>query len=159
MVVTEVVEKANKALENLLGALENLPAESQTVPKTIGEWSIRDLLAHLIAWEEEAAKAFEIWKIGVEPDWGHIKDIDDFNARAIKDRRKLSYAKTVEQLQIVHGGVIDNIKSVSDSEFARRGGVPRWLANLIIDHLNEHTERILSYKSGLESEVRAEQSN
>jgi hypothetical protein len=156
MVVTEVVEKANKALENLLGAVESLPAETHSVPKAIGEWSIKDMLAHLIAWEEEAARAFEIWKIGVEADWSHIKDIDEFNAQSVKDRRKVSFSKVLEQLQLVHGGIIDNLKTVSDSEYSRRGGVPRWLANLIIDHLNEHTEKIIAYKSSLEPKMSAE---
>jgi len=156
MVVTEVVEKANKALANLLAAVESLPAESHSVPKAIGDWSIKDLLAHLIAWEEEASRAFDIWKIGVNPDWSHIKDIDEFNAQAVKDRRKVAFPKILEQLQLVHGGIIDKLKSVSDSEFSKRGGVPRWLANLIIDHLDEHTEKIVAYKSNYQPEVSAE---
>lgn len=156
MVVTEVVEKANKALVNLLAAVESLPAESHSVPKAIGDWSIKDLLAHLIAWEEEAARAFEIWKIGVNPDWSHIKDIDEFNAQAVKDRRKVAFPKIVEQLQLVHGGLIDNLKSVSDSEFSKRGGVPRWLANLLIDHLDEHAEKVIAFKGEFESKVSAQ---
>lgn len=156
MVVTEVVEKANKALENLMSAVESLPAESHSVPKAIGEWSIKDMLAHLIAWEEEAAKAFEIWKIGVEPDWNHIKDIDEFNAQAVKERRKVAFPKIMEQMRLVHDGIIDKLKSVSDAEFSKRGGVPRWLVNLIIDHLEEHTEKIIAYKATFPSEVSAE---
>jgi hypothetical protein len=156
MVVTEVVEKANKALENLLSAVENLPIESQTAPKTIGEWSIRDIMAHIIAWEEEAARAFETWKIGVHPDWGHIKDIDEFNNGAVKVRRKQSLAKIIEQLQLIHGGVIENLKSVSDGEFSRRGGVPRWLVNLLIDHINEHTQKVILLKESLARQVNTE---
>ncbi|NLI14654.1 MAG: ClbS/DfsB family four-helix bundle protein [candidate division Zixibacteria bacterium] len=156
MVVTEIIEKANQSLAKLLAAIESLPAETHSIPKAIGEWSIKDILAHLIAWEEEASKALDIWKIGVDPDWNHIKDIDEFNAQAVKERRKVAFPKIIEQLRLVHGGIIDKLKSISDSEFSKRGGVPRWLANLIIDHLDEHTEKIIAFKEKFEPEMNAE---
>jgi hypothetical protein len=147
MAVTEVLEKANAALNSLLAVVEDMPADSLTSPKTIGEWSVKDVLAHITVWEEETAKAFVIWKIGVEPDWGHIKDLDEFNNSTVKDRRKQTLPKIIEQLKLAHNGVMDNVKSMSDADIKKRGGVPKWLVTQITMHINEHTERIIAYKS------------
>jgi hypothetical protein len=150
MVVTEVSEKASKTLEDLLAAIDNIPSAAMNAPKTIGEWSVKDILTHILTWEEEAARAFETWKIGVNPVWSHIRDIDEFNAAGVKEKRKLSLTKAIDQLTQVHTGIIESIKSVPDTEFARRGGIPGWLVNLISDHVNEHIQRILEYKNSIE---------
>jgi hypothetical protein len=147
MAVTEVLEKANAALNALLSVIEDMPADSLTSPKTIGEWSVKDILAHITVWEEETAKAFVIWKIGVEPDWSHIKNLDEYNNATVKERRKQSLAKVVDQLKLVHNGVMDNVKSMSDADLKKRGGVPKWLVTQITIHINEHTEKVLAYKN------------
>jgi uncharacterized damage-inducible protein DinB len=153
MIVTEVAQRASKVLEDLLAAIENIPAALLTAPKAIGEWSVKDVLGHIIAWEEEAANALATWKIGVEPDWNHIRDIDEFNASAVKEKRKQSSAKIIEQLKSVHTRIIENIKTVQDQEYAKRGGIPRWLVNLIIDHVDEHLQRIIEYKNTIGPEL------
>ena len=153
MLFIEVIEKANKALDELMAAVEGIPNKEITTPKSIGEWSVKDTLAHIIVWEEEAAKAFEIWKLGIEPDWLHIKDLDEFNDTTVKERRRLSLSKVKEQLQMVHNGVIENIKSVPENEYVNRGGVPQWLITLITIHIEEHMEKIIAYKNSLENKT------
>jgi len=152
MLVTEVVEKANGSLDALMDMVEGLPVAIVAAPKTIGEWSIKDVLAHLIGWGEEAARAFETWKVGVEPDWSHISDIDDFNNSSVKGRRRQSLAKVSDQLRLIHNGIIDHIKTVPESEFKRRGGIPKWLITLMITHVDEHQRRIEIFKRTLETE-------
>jgi hypothetical protein len=150
MAITEVVEKANKSITELFKVIDDMAPQDLAASKTIGNWSVKDVLNHLTIWEEEAAKAFEIWKVGIEPDWSHISDLDKFNDTTVKERRKNNLTKIKSQLQLIHNGVIENIKSVSDEEYAKRGGAPKWLANLITDHVAEHTARIIEYKKTLE---------
>ena len=154
MLVTELVEKANKSIGNLLDAIENIPAQEMTTPNTISKWSIKDILNHIAIWEEEAAKSFEIWKVGIEPDWSYVNNLDEFNNRTVKQRRKLSLAKIINQLNLVHNGVLENITSVSDTEYYNRGGIPKWLVILVSSHIDEHTKRIIEYKNTVEDEER-----
>jgi hypothetical protein len=149
MLLTELVEKANESLSLLIQSTEGLYQGDMVIPNSIGKWSIKDVINHITAWEEEAAKAFEIWKVGIEPDWNHINDLDEFNNANVKQRRKISLSKVIDQLQMVHNGVIENIKSVSDDEYINRGGMPKWLVTLLTSHLNEHTQKINAYKSNL----------
>ncbi len=149
MLFTELIEKANKIVDDLMAVIEEMDNKEITASKTIGEWSVKDTLAHITIWEEEAAKAFEIWKLGIEPDWLHIKDLDEFNNTTVKERRRLSLSKIKEQLRMVHNGVIENIKSVSEDEYLNRGGIPKWLIILITSHIDEHTAKIKAYKNSL----------
>jgi len=68
----------------------------------------------------------------------------------VEKRRKIPLSKIMEQLQLVHNGVIENIKSVADSEYNSRGGIPGWLKTLITTHINEHTNRIEIFKCSLQ---------
>ncbi len=146
LVITEVIEAANRSITAFLELISDFPQEALTKPKAIGEWSIKDIILHLAIWEEEAAGAFEIWKIGIEPDWSHIDDLDKFNQETINSRRRWSTTKAIERLKSVHGGIIENIKSVPESEINKRGGLPRWLRTLITSHIEEHAEKVAAYK-------------
>jgi len=156
MLLTELVEKANESLGLLIQSTEGLYQGDMVIPNSIGKWSIKDVINHITAWEEEAAKAFEIWKVGIEPDWNHINDLDEFNNANVKQRRKIPLSKVINQLQMVHNGVIENIKSVSDDEYINRGGIPKWLVNLITSHLDEHAEKINNYKYALENRMQSQ---
>ena len=149
MFVAEVEEKATKSINNLQQAIEDIDPQIIALPRMIGDWSIKDVLNHVIIWEEEAVRAFEIWKIGVEPDWSHIDDLDEFNESTVNQRRKLSLSKIREQLPMIHRGVLENLKSVPDREYIKRGGVPRWLVILLTIHIDGHAERILQFKNSL----------
>ena len=150
MLVTEVVERASRSLVNLQQAVEDIDPQTMALPNTIGDWSVKDVLSHLIVWEEEAAKAFEIWKVGINPDWSYIEDLDAFNNKTVVERRKVQLSKIKSQLEMVHGGVLENIKSVTDEEFIKRGGVPKWLIILMTKHVDDHTARIIEFKRTLD---------
>lgn len=150
MFVTEVVGRAKKSIENLHEVIEDIDPQIIASPGLIAEWSVKDILNHIIIWEEEAARAFEIWKVGIEPDWSHIEDLDEFNNRTVEERRKLPLSKIREQLPMVHNGVIENLKSVPDEEFIKRGGVPKWLIILLTAHIDCHAERIAEFKKSLQ---------
>lgn len=149
MLVTEVVEKARNSFEKLQKEIEDIDPRIIATPNTISEWSIKDVLIHLLVWEEEAAKAFEIWKVGIEPDWSHIDDLDEFNNQTVTERRKTPLSKIRSQLPMVHYGVLENVKSVADDEYIKRGGVPKWLTLLLTAHIDGHAKRIVEYKNSL----------
>jgi len=151
MLVTEAIERANRSLDYLFQALEGIDPQEMALPNTIGQWSIKDVLNHLIIWEEEAAQAFEIWKVGIEPDWSHIVDLDKFNSETVGKRRGIPLSKIKSQLNLIHHGIIENLKSVPDDEFSKRGGIPKWLVTLLTVHIDGHSERIRQYKEALQT--------
>jgi DinB superfamily len=93
-----------------------------------GAWSVRDILAHVTTWEEEALKHLPlILKGGTPPRYSVVYGgLDVFNARTIEQKRNLSLSEVREQQAATHGRLIELIRSVpeyqliGDTRFRRR---------------------------------------
>lgn len=84
-----LLEKLRSAHANLEAAIDGLTEEQMTQPGVIGDWSIKDLIAHLTYWERRAAfllgssingyrEEVDIWKIG---------SVDEQNERNFQDNK------------------------------------------------------------------------
>ena len=60
-------EKMDVVRERLLVAIDALPDEALLQPKTIGQWSVAELLAHLVIWEAELVTGLMKVDSGKEP--------------------------------------------------------------------------------------------
>ena len=93
-----------------------------------GAWSVRDILAHVTTWEEEALKHLPlILKGGTPPRYSVVYGgLDVFNARTMEQKRNLSLSEVREQQATTHGRLIELIRSVpeyqliGDTRFRRR---------------------------------------
>jgi hypothetical protein len=93
-----------------------------------GAWSVRDILAHVTTWEEEALKHLPLILTGGTPPRYSVAygGIDAFNARTMEERRNLSLSEVREQQAATHSRLIELIRSVpehhliGDTRFRRR---------------------------------------
>ena len=71
-------------------------------PGVTGAWSVRDTLAHVTSWEEEALKHLPlILKGGTPPRYSvHHGGIDAFNARMTEQKRNLSLSEVRGSCQV-----------------------------------------------------------
>src|SRR5438477_1290313 len=75
-----------------------------TEPGVTGDWSVKDILAHVTTWEEEALKYLPlVIKGGRPPRYATYGGIDAFNARMTEQKRSLSLSETLRQLDETHG--------------------------------------------------------
>ena len=62
-----------------------------------GNWSIKQVVAHITGWEKEVIKRFRDFSTGKA---ANVKyDIDDFNRRSVESRSNLSWNDTVKELE------------------------------------------------------------
>jgi DinB superfamily len=83
-------------------------------PGVTGAWSVRDILAHVTTWEEEALKHLPlILKGGGRPPRYSVQygGIDAFNARMTEQKRNLSLSEVCAQFVATHGRLVDFIQS------------------------------------------------
>ena len=60
-------------------------------PGVVGDWSVKDILAHVTTWEEEALKYLPVIADGGRPPrYATVGGIDAFNARMTEQKRGLS---------------------------------------------------------------------
>jgi hypothetical protein len=113
-----------------------------------GAWSVRDILAHVTTWEEEALKHLPlILKGGTPPRYSvRYGGIDAFNAGMTEQKRSLSLSEVREQLAATHGRLVDLVQSAPDHQLI---GDTRFRHRLRLDtyrHYSIHAEAIRQWR-------------
>jgi hypothetical protein len=86
----------------------------------VGDWSVKDILAHVTTWEEEALKYLPlIIEGGRPPKYITYGGIDAFNAQRTEQKRGLSLSDVLRQLDEVHARLIAYLQSVPEEQFTR----------------------------------------
>jgi len=63
----ELLEKAREGYEALQVEISKLAPATMVEPGTVGEWSVKDVLAHLLAWQQMAVGWYRAGKRGETP--------------------------------------------------------------------------------------------
>ena len=125
--------------------------DSQMVePGVVGDWSVKDIIAHITIWENEALKHLPMVANGSRPPRYSITygGIDAFNAQMIESARNLSLADVRKQAAETHAHLVAYLGTVpedllaSDSRFRRRLRLDTY------SHYPIHTEQIRKWRAG-----------
>jgi hypothetical protein len=117
-------------------------------PGVAGEWSVKDVLAHVTTWEEEALKHLPTVMRGDRPPrYAQMGGIDAFNARMAEEKRSLSLAAVLQQLEETHRRLIAFVSSSSQDQ---RANAPRFVRRVRLDtygHYKIHSAAIRSWRA------------
>ena len=105
----QVLKRLDKAWVAFNESYAGLSEAQMMEPGVTGAWSVRDTLAHVTSWEEEALKHLPlILKGGTPPRYSvQYGGIDAFNARMTEQKRNLSLSEVRAQLAATHGRLVD----------------------------------------------------
>ncbi len=122
---TQIIETAQKeraALEELLAALT---PEQMMKPNVIGEWAVKDLLAHLFEWEGMVMKWYAEGVKGKIPavpseeyNWGKLSQLN--HAIYLKHRDR-SLADIQKDFKSSYKKIMKTIESIPEKELFTRG--------------------------------------
>jgi len=94
-----------------------------TEPGVTGDWSVKDILAHVTTSEEEALKYLPLIMEGGRPPryvrYVRYGGIDAFNAHMMEQKRHLSLSEVLRQLEETHRQLIDLVQSAAEGQFTR----------------------------------------
>ena len=139
------IEKKWLALKESYAGL----SDSQLLePGVTGTWSVRDILAHITTWEEEALKHLPLILEGGNPPRYSTKygGIDAFNALMTKQKAGLSLSDVLKQLDEVHGRLLDYIRRVPEEQFTVETRFRRRLRLDTYSHYPKHTKAIRKWR-------------
>ena len=122
-----------------------------------GEWSVKDLLGHIAAWEreirlvaqktaEEDAPRFD-YQIDPSDEWR------EWNAREVEKRRDLSLSDILEELAAEHEEFEEMVGGLSEEQLSRKAITP-WEWQTTVEeviraqyqHERGHTKSILEWR-------------
>lgn len=128
-----------------------LPDASLVEPGVVGDWSVKDVLGHVMTWEEEALKYLPVIARGERtPRYASQGGIDAFNARVSEEKRSLSLTEVRRQLHETHQRLIEFIEEVPDDQFVTETRFRRRLRYDTYGHYPEHAEAIREWRGRLD---------
>ena len=89
MNIDELYEQLDSSRVQLLELLEQLPDAAMLEPGVSGEWSVADILAHLVVWESELVTCLMKLDRGKKPNrlLDAISDVDGYNAMRYEENK------------------------------------------------------------------------
>jgi hypothetical protein len=113
-----------------------------------GDWSVKDIIAHVTWWEEEALRHLPLIIAGGRPPRYSVAygGIDAFNAMMAERQRDVSLSDVLTQQDDTHRRLIDFIQSVPEDQFTRETRVRRRLRLDTYSHYPIHTKAIQEWR-------------
>ena len=145
---SQVLKKIDSAWSLLQESFAGLPDAKLAEPGVVGEWSVKDILAHVTAWEGEALKYLPLILEGGRPPRYSVMygGIDAFNARMTEQKQGLSLSEVFRQMAETHQQLIDYVQSAPEEQFARETRFRRRLRLDTYSHYPEHARMIQEWR-------------
>jgi hypothetical protein len=113
-------QKLEQAWTALKESYVGLSEAQLTEPGVMGEWSVKDILAHVTTWEEEALKYLPLILTGGRPPrYTKFGGIDAFNAQIAEQKRDMALSEVLKQLEETHRRLLRYLQSVPEEHFTK----------------------------------------
>lgn len=153
----ELLEELKESREKTLGLLDDLPDEALEEPGVLGNWSIKDILAHLTSWEAELIKLLWQASQGQKPSSAHFsgRTVDQLNAQWFKENKNRPLERVLADFTAVRKQTLRRLENFSNKDlnnpdrFLWLKGKPlwEWVAEDTFRHEEEHRGQIRRWKS------------
>jgi len=149
MTKEQLLDKLEKAWADLKASYAGLSEAQMTEPGVTGTWSVKDILAHVTTWEEEALKMLPLLREGVTPPRyaDAYGGLNAFNALMSERKRGLSLSEVLAQLDDTHRRLIEYVHGVPDDLFTTETRFRRRLRLDTYSHYPEHARAIREWRA------------
>lgn len=140
----DLLSAEDAAWRQLCARFDKLSLQQWTRPGASGEWTPKDVIAHVACWHAETAGRLERLRSGSSPSWK--VDVEAFNADAYERCRDL----TLREAQAMSGAARhrfrEEVASVDDDALGRR--VTGWVTGSGHEHYLEHIPLLDAFLEG-----------
>ncbi|MGH9174322.1 MAG: DinB family protein [Vicinamibacterales bacterium] len=144
----QLLQRLDAAWTAFTDAYAGLPDARMTEPGVTGGWSIKDILAHITIWEEEALKHLPHVIAGDTPPRYSVTygGIDAFNDLMVERRRALPLSDVLRQLDETHQRLIAYVETMPDDQITTDTRARRRLRLDTYSHYPIHTRAIREWR-------------
>jgi hypothetical protein len=145
----QLLQRLDKAWIAFKDSYAGLSESDILEPGVTKAWSVRDIIAHVTTWEEEALKHLPAILEGRRPPRYSVTygGIDVFNALMTTKKAGLSLAEVYSQQEEVHRQVIDVVMRTPHDQLGHDTRYRRRLRLDTYGHYPKHTEAIQRWRS------------
>lgn len=143
----QLLARLEKAWTALGASYAGLTDAEMTTPGVAGDWSVKDMLAHVATWEEEGLKYLPLIIAGGRPPrYASYGGIDAFNARMTEATRHLSLAEVQRRLEETHRQLIAYLQLVPEEQLATETRFRHRLRLDTYSHYPLHADMIRAWR-------------
>jgi mycothiol maleylpyruvate isomerase-like protein len=107
-----------------------------------GDWSVKEMVAHMAAWDWEGERHFrELHAGGAE---NQSYDVGAFNAAAVDERRGQTWEETLDELRRANMTFAASLATVSAGDRNADPHFASWL-RAVTSHYEEHTAQVRAW--------------
>jgi hypothetical protein len=145
----QLLRRLDKAWAAFKDSYAGLSQSDILEPGVTKAWSVRDIIAHVTTWEEEALTHLPAILDGRRPPRYSVAygGIDAFNALMTTKKAGLSLAEVYHQQEEIHRQVIDAVVRVPDGQLTHETRYRRRLRLDTYNHYPRHTEAIRRWRA------------
>jgi hypothetical protein len=129
---SDLLAEAQAEYESLNRFFETISPEKMVEPGALGEWSVKDVLAHLIEWQRMFFVWYETGLRGENPavpaagyNWGKLPAL---NQKIFEAYRDVPLTEMIDTFHSEHRKTIDLVERLTQEELFTRGLFP-WMRN------------------------------
>jgi hypothetical protein len=146
--VAKLLAQLDAAWTEFRESYAGLSDDQLVQPGVSDEWSVRDTIAHVTWWDEEALKHLPMILAGGQPPRYSVTygGIDAFNAKMTAQQRDRSLADVRAQAEATHRRLVAYLRSIPPEQIVAE---PRFRRRLRLDtfgHYRLHTEQIRAWR-------------
>ncbi len=121
---TEILSGLIQVHKQIIESISCLPGPRQS-QVFLGEWSLKDLLAHLTGWDYANREAIQALQAGRLPEFYafHDRDWRSYNAQWVDTYRAETFEELLGLAAISHRALLDALAGVSEAQFHQDAGV------------------------------------
>ena len=145
---TRLLKRVDARWQELVASCAGLSAEDMTRPGVTGTWSVKDIVAHVTVWEDEALAHLPVVLAGKRPPRYSVTHggINAFNLKMTQRNRSLALAEVMRLRDDTHRQLVEIVQGVPESEC---GSDTRFRRRLRLDtygHYAVHTRAIRAWR-------------
>jgi len=144
-----LIASMQKAHAEFLSLVERLtPKEAGRVGVT-AQWSLKELLAHMVGWHHEAMKRIpELVQEGKDKSY----DVQAMNRKFVETLKEMPWGLLLRDLRNLHSGLVEMANEVPEKFLDPKSGIYKWLYQVGCGHYREHLEAARKWVAQLKSQ-------
>lgn len=155
MTKAEILARLEDGRRTLLAALEGLSEKELTDVAVVDDWTVRDLVAHILAWEEVALQRLDLIESGhaSQIQWFQAEEVDAQNARFHEATRSLVLDEVSRRLADTLAPILDRVQAMTEEQLNVEDTIDTrtWLPRSTYLHEEEHAAQIVRWRRALET--------
>lgn len=134
----------------LLASFDGLTEDEMMQPGVVEEWSVKDILAHITTWEEEALHHLPGIVEGRKPPTyaSQYGGLNAFNAVKFEENGRRSLAEVLDRLHATHAQLLAYLETVPDELLSSKERFRNRLKWDTYTHYSMHAKHIREWRSG-----------